>query len=247
MLRLYTFTISHFSEKARWALDVNGLEYTEKPLLPGPHLLTTRLRAKGSSVPLLEHDGGVVQGSSDILDYLEKALDAKRLAVPEDARERALELEAVADRAFGLGTQRIFYASLLEEPGLVIDMWTQGAPSWGRAFYKVAFSNVAQVVRRMYTIEKSAVLEAKELYRRTMDATDRALRDSDYLAGDTPSRADVTVAALLAPLCRPTEHILRWPARLPDELTAFIREFEGRPTWNHVLRMYREHRRRPAP
>ena len=37
MRRLYTFRISHFSEKARWALDLQGLPYEESTLLPGPH------------------------------------------------------------------------------------------------------------------------------------------------------------------------------------------------------------------
>jgi hypothetical protein len=36
--RLYTFTISHFAEKARWALDYKGIRYQEKRLVPGSHL-----------------------------------------------------------------------------------------------------------------------------------------------------------------------------------------------------------------
>jgi glutathione S-transferase len=35
--RLYTFTISHFAEKARWALDYKGIHYQEKRLVPGSH------------------------------------------------------------------------------------------------------------------------------------------------------------------------------------------------------------------
>ena len=42
MLKLYTFNISHFSEKARWALDYEGIPYEERVLLPGPHQLVTR-------------------------------------------------------------------------------------------------------------------------------------------------------------------------------------------------------------
>ena len=45
MLRLYTFQVSHFAEKARWALDWKGVEYEERRLLPGPHLAVT-LRAR---------------------------------------------------------------------------------------------------------------------------------------------------------------------------------------------------------
>ena len=35
MLCLYTFQVSHFSEKARWALDWKGVKYHERRLLPG--------------------------------------------------------------------------------------------------------------------------------------------------------------------------------------------------------------------
>ena len=38
MTRLYTFTISHFAEKARWSLDYKGIHYQEKRLVPGSHV-----------------------------------------------------------------------------------------------------------------------------------------------------------------------------------------------------------------
>lgn len=242
MLRLNTFAISHFSEKARWALDLNGVDYTERRLLPGPHVLVIRRMAPSTTVPTLEHDGTVVQGSSAILDYLETRLGATRLTVPPASATRARELEATVDRAFGLGTQRIFYATLLENRSVVIDLWVQGGPVWGRAYFAVAFPLVAHLVRRTYKIRPEPVARAKDLFRRTMDTTDKMLAEGPYLLGDTLSRADVTVAALLAPLCTPPEHFLRWPAEVPPEHTAFVDELRGRPTWDFVLRMYREHR-----
>jgi hypothetical protein len=65
------------------------------------------------------------------------------------------------------------------------------------------------------------------------------------MLGETLSRVDVTVASLLAPLCRPPEHVLRWPKEtdMPSELVDFTREFEDRPTSGFVRRMYRDHRR----
>jgi glutathione S-transferase len=242
MLRLYTFTISHFSEKARWALDLEGVRYDEKRLLPGPHLPFVRSMAPKSSVPVLVHDGHVVQGSSDIIDYASEQLGSgrlKRAAAPTGTRD----LETLADEAFGLGIQRIFYDVLLSDRRATTELWTQGGPRWGRGFYAVAFAGVATAVRRMYQIRPDVVARTKERFREGIAATDRALARTPFLDGDAPGRTDVTVAALLAPMCRPKEHVLRWPAELPAPLAAFIREFEGGPTWNHVLRMYRDHRR----
>jgi hypothetical protein len=34
---------------------------------------------------------------------------------------------------------------------------------------------------------------------------------------------------------------MQWPV-LPEELLEFTRSFEGRPTWDFVKRMYRDHR-----
>jgi hypothetical protein len=35
--------------------------------------------------------------------------------------------------------------------------------------------------------------------------------------------------------------VVRWP-ELPGSLSDFAREFQDGPTWQHVLKMYREHR-----
>ena len=81
MVRLYTFNISHFAEKARWALDRTGVAYEERVLVPGPHLRTIRRLGQGAtSVPVLVDGERVVQGSSAIIDYIDErwlAGDAK--------------------------------------------------------------------------------------------------------------------------------------------------------------------------
>ncbi|HMJ12447.1 MAG TPA: glutathione S-transferase [Polyangiaceae bacterium] len=242
MLQLYTFAISHFSEKARWALDLAKIDYSERILLPGPHMLVTRRIGKSTSVPVLEHDARVVQGSAAILDYVQSELGASHLAPdPQDAEECA-QLETLADHAFGLGTQRIFYDVLLNRPRISIDLWSQGGPFYARAFYAVAYKGVAAAIRRMYRIEPAAVERAKDRFRNAMDVMDRTLDSKPYVLGGRLTRADITIGALLAPLCRPPEHLMRWPD-MPDEALAFMREFEDRPIYRHVLRLYRDHRR----
>jgi glutathione S-transferase len=241
-LQLYTFAISHFSEKARWALDFEGVPYEERRLVPGPHMLTTRRLARASSVPILRHGSKVVQGSSAILDYLEKSLGGKRLRDAEPAEQQRIRaLEARADQAFGLGIQRIFYGALLPKREVVTDLWCQHGPSWARPFYRVAYPTVAAAVRRMYKTRPDAIERAKTRFHEAMEEMDRLLGAQPYLGGERFGRADLAVAALLAPMCRPPEHLMRWPAT-PPELADFVGSFEGRPTWNHVLRMYRTHR-----
>lgn len=244
MLKLYTFNISHFSEKARWALDYEGIPYDERVLLPGPHQLVTRRVARRTHVPVLEHDGRYVQGSGAIIDYVADRLGGAKLTARDPAgRARALELENKLDQVFGRGVQQVLYSALLKDRRTVIDLWSSGGPFWAKGFYAVAFPAVASVVKRMYkTTDVEGVARAGQRFVTTFDELDAMLAKQPYLGGDAPDRTDITLAALLAPVCRVAEHRVQWPA-MPAELADFEASLRGRPTWNHVLRMYRDHRR----
>ena len=50
--RLITIAISHYCEKARWALDRAGITYVESAHVPLAHLVFTKA-AGGSSTPIL--------------------------------------------------------------------------------------------------------------------------------------------------------------------------------------------------
>ena len=54
-IKLYQFCISHYCEKARWALDYKGINYQTVNLLPGQHVNTIRkltgAAGLGSRVP----------------------------------------------------------------------------------------------------------------------------------------------------------------------------------------------------
>jgi len=248
MLKLYTFNISHFSEKARWALDYEGIAYEEKVLLPGPHQLVTRRIARRTHVPVLEHDGQYVQGSGAIIDYIADRLGGAKLTAIDPARRaRALELEKTLDQTFGRGVQQVLYSVLLKDRRTVIDLWSSGGPFWASGFYAVAFPVVASAVKRMYkTGDVEGVARARQRFVTTFDELDAVLAKQPYLGGDAPDRTDITLAALLAPVCRVAGHRVKWPA-LPAELAELEASLRGRPTWNHVLRMYRDYRRPSRP
>jgi len=247
MLKLYTFNISHFAEKARWALDYEGIPFVEQVLVPGPHQLVTRRIAPRTHVPVLEHEGRYVQGSGAILDYVADRLGGTRLTPTDSARRDATRaLETTLDQAFGRGVQQVLYSALVKDRRTVIDLWSSGGPFWARGFYAVAFPVVASAVKRMYkTTDAAGVAAARQRFVTTFDTLDAVLARQPYLGGAAPDRADITLAALLAPVCRVPGHRVRWPA-MPAELADFEASLRGRPTWNHVLRMYREHRHRAA-
>lgn len=244
MVHLYTFVISHFSEKVRFALDVAGVAYEEHALLPGAHVPTIRRLARGTTVPVLVHEGAVLQGSGEILDYAESNLGASLTSPEPETAAREKHLEALADHAFGRGVQTIFYDALLRDRRTMVGLWAQGGPRAIRALYTVVFPLMASRIRSSYGVTKAGVVEAKDRFRRAMDETDRALEGRAYLGGDAPGRADITLAALLAPVFSPPEHVMQWPTSVPDDLASFVQELEHRPTIDHARRLYRSHRHR---
>ncbi len=75
---LYVFAISHFCEKARWALDHLGIAYELRYLAPGEHAeLAKKLGAPKSSVPFLDTNGKLIQGSSAIISWAEETTAPK--------------------------------------------------------------------------------------------------------------------------------------------------------------------------
>src|ERR1700728_3679182 len=59
-LRLITIPISHYCEKARWALDRVGLPYREERHVQGIHQLAARRAGGGVTVPVLVTPDGPI-------------------------------------------------------------------------------------------------------------------------------------------------------------------------------------------
>src|ERR1044072_7446316 len=116
MFELYDFTFSHYSEKARWALDFKGVPYTPRHLLPGFHMRTTRKLAPRSSVPILKTDTAVIQGSTEIIDFLDQTFPERSLTPPDphDANS-ALEWEKYLDVEIGVTLRLWFYYHTLPD------------------------------------------------------------------------------------------------------------------------------------
>ena len=113
---LYIFAISHFCEKARWALDYLDVGYQMVHLPPGPHALWAKKHGLGSStLPILDTgtQEGFIQGSSNIIDWAETVTNSSRRLTPKDNREAILQIEKRLDEWSGVHTRRMFYSEAL--------------------------------------------------------------------------------------------------------------------------------------
>ena len=74
MLRLVTIPISHYCEKARWALDRAGMPYREVPHVQGIHHVASRLGVARGTVPVLVTHYGAIGESEEIVAWVDGAV-----------------------------------------------------------------------------------------------------------------------------------------------------------------------------
>jgi len=240
MLSLYQFPISHYCEKVRWALDHKQLDYRVVNLLPGFHVGTAKKLAGRSSVPILVHDARAIRNSSDIINYLETLVPAHALTPTDaEARQEALEWEHFADREIGPWVRRVCYHTLLEHPALVIPFFTLNGPWYGPWVLRPLFPSLSKKMRKLMNINAASTQEGQARITQALDKVHER-QGNRYLVGEQFSRADLAVASLLAPLCRPAGYGLDWPSAYPEPLAGFVASLSEKLAW--VNRLYAEHR-----
>src|SRR5436190_21069718 len=91
---LWHLKVSHYNEKARWALDYKRIPHVRRAAIPGRHAKIARRLWTGATFPVLELDGQVIGDSTLIIRALERRYPEPPL-YPEDPVElrRALQLE----------------------------------------------------------------------------------------------------------------------------------------------------------
>lgn len=228
---LYQFAISHYCEKVRWALDYKGLDYRVKNLVPGLHRRTTTRLGSASSVPVLAAGGDAVQGSAEIISWLDKRHPERRLT-PVSTEDAALatEWERSADRDIGVTMRLIAYRWILEDRALSIRLLTEDAPWWAGAWLGLTFGPVRRVMRDRMKISPDNALTAAQQLDRALDQIGERVASRRFLAGPLFSRADLAVSALLAPAWR---DIAGMPAGLADFIAA--RNAHPAMQWAHAL------------
>jgi glutathione S-transferase len=241
MLVLYQLTISHYCEKARWALAHKRLPHRTRNLLPGPHAIAMKRLGLRSSLPVLQDDDALIQGSSDIITHLDATIPDRSLtpADPALARE-ALEWEALADEEIGPHVRRICYHQLLQHPDIVIPLLSHGGPWYGRFLLKSIFGKLRDTMREGMRINDAEVRASENTLAAALEKVQKRIAGREFLVGDEFSRADLAVAALLAPLRMPEKYGVPWPRTLPEPLTETMNLYADRLTW--VDHLYETHR-----
>jgi glutathione S-transferase len=232
-ITLYTYAVSQSSEKVRWALDATGISYHERALPPFVHAqwLTSPGGGLFTSMPVLEGDGETIADSTRILEWLEERRAPFSL-IPRDPLVRAQVMEAEA--RFDMDGE------LLNRRGLALKLFSIDANPLQRLALQAAFPLIRQLFLRGLDTSPAAFARSQRIVHRTLAELDRAAEAGKrFLVGDALSVADITAAALLAPLACPEEHPLYSRRDYRQQMAAVLAPWRDRPGLAWVRETYR--------
>jgi glutathione S-transferase len=242
---LWHIELSHYNEKARWALDYKGIPHVRKAPTPGLHGAVALWVTRGAQrrLPVLVLDGRRIGDSTAIIEALE-AYKPEPPLYPADAadRTRALELEDYFDEKLAPAIRTLGWFHALKDPELVGASLYSGDPK-GRSARAMSLLTpvVKPFVRRDYHVtEADAERSLAQIYA-AMDRLESEIGPSGYLAGDSFSVADLTAAALFTPALLPPERQYRPPSAAPAMLELRA-ELEARDGGKWVAEMFARHR-----
>jgi glutathione S-transferase len=250
--RLITIPISHFCEKARWALDRAGVDYVQRPHLQLIHIFAARAAGGGRTVPVLvTGQGEVLADSTAILRWADTHLAPERRLYPDgDLGVEAAALETWLDEGFGPDGRLWLYEQTLP---VVHDMgpWVlAGVPRWERRAFGLGGPLIGIALRRYLGIDAPAARAAIARVDGVFDDIAGRLADGRrFLLGDRFTAADLTFAALAAPMIVPDRYGSPLPPlhAMPDALAREVARFRAHPAGLFADRLYAEERVGLAP
>jgi glutathione S-transferase len=247
---LVTIPFSHYCEKARWALRHARVDFIEEGHLPFASRVATWRHGKWSSVPLLARGGNgagpPLADSTEILRWADERAPAGRKLYPADPalRREVCELEDRFDTVLGPHMRRLAYSYVLPDRKLLIE-FSSGVPGYERASLRVLLPLARAAIKKGLKVDAAGVARSRE----KIDAelafvADRLAGGKPYLVGDTFSAADLTFAALAAPMLGPEGYGAPVPPleRLPAEGQADVLRLRATTAGRFALRIYDEHR-----
>jgi glutathione S-transferase len=246
---LWQIDISHFSEKARWALDYKGVAHGRRSPLPGMHMPIALWLTRGEqhTFPVLQLDGRAIGDSTAVIAALEERYPEPALypADPEQ-RRRALELEDFFDEELGPHMRLLAFHELINEPEVFAEVASSSIPGrLGDAKGFVGAYARTYASLRFGANSDQAAATAREKIVAALDRLDAELAagSGEYLVGEGFSVADLTAASLFYPLVAPAEGPLPPDSPTPAAFDRFRDGVKDRPGYLWVEETFRRHRK----
>jgi glutathione S-transferase len=248
VLRLITIPISHYCEKARWALERTGMPYREERHVQGIHRLAARRAGGGITVPVLVTPDGVLGESEEILAWIDERTPSEHRLRPADpsARREVERLCRRFDAELGPRARRLMYVHMLAHRALMLRFNNQGVPAWEDRAIRWGWPLAVRFARRALGIRPGIEVEDAAAVWRELDFVAELLADGrPHLCGERFGAADLTFAALSAAVVVPPVYgvPLPQPDVLPPRTAALVHRVRTHPAGRYALALFVERRR----
>jgi len=243
VLRLVTIPISHYCEKARWALERAGIPYREERHVQGIHRIAARRAGGGQTVPVLVTPEGSLGESEEILRWVDERTPPERRLFPSDPAELA-EVEQLSrrfDDRLGPRGRRFMYVKMLSQPELMTHFNNQGVPRWEDRALRLGWPVAVRFLGRALGIRPGVEVEDEAVVWSEFDFAAGLLADGrPHLCGKRFTAADLTFAALSASVVVPPVYgtPLPQPEMLPPEMAAFVQSIRDHPAGRYALSLF---------
>jgi len=248
---LNIFAISHYCEKARWALDYLNIEYRLQHISPITHVKFVRgLGVADTSLPVLTAGSLNVQGSSRIIDWAEAQSRPGKRSLEVDSHadlSGAREIEQRLDDVAGVHVRRFYYAdALLNQPQKVRPIFCANLTWREQIMLRLAWSRVCWYMIRELDLGVEQGRESRRIIETELDWLDGLLADGRaFLLGEHFSRVDIAAASLLSPLVLPPEHPTYHNLQLPPGVAADAAGWQERRSIRWIGNIYQKYRNPP--
>jgi glutathione S-transferase len=240
---LWHLKVSHYNEKARWALDYKRVPHVRRAAAPGRHRAIAKRLSGARTFPVLVLDGEAIADSTLIIEALElRCPEPPLYPADREARRRALEIEDFFDEELGPFMRLLVISQMLQSEKLIVGAFLPDLGISRRLAARAMFPLHRRRVIAEFGIDDASL----ELAWAKVDAAGECFREelqpSGYLVGDSFTVADLTLAALVAPAIAPEQFPYPQPQR-GHPLLAPLRDAlaeAGLLEWAHE--MYARHR-----
>nr|WP_272116122.1 glutathione S-transferase family protein [Spirulina major] len=202
IMLLLQFSTSHYCRKARLMLGFKGITYDVENLTPGAHILRLKPLTGLTTVPVLcpsgTADGEAIADSTAIAQYLDQHYPDPPLFCGDPEGDRQVQwLEDWLDESIGVATRFVYYDYRAQDGKHLDTSWVNGL--------------VIQLVCRQYNINAAAVRLARQRLDLALNQVLTPWQTGPFLVGDRYTLADLTAAALLAPLAIVPPYLEQYP------------------------------------
>jgi glutathione S-transferase len=227
------------------------MAYREEPHVQGIHRVAARRAGGGKTVPVLVTPEGPLGESEEIVMWVDAQLEPERRLFPDDAdgRQEVLRLSRRFDSDFGVRGRRLMYVHMLAARKLAVSFNNQGVPRWEDLMLRAGWPLMSGFVARELGIRPGIEVEDERVVWQELDfAAEQLARNGPFLTGERFTAADLTFAALAAPVIVPPVYgvALPQPEVLPPDTAALVRRAREHPAGRYALKLFTDRRRTTA-